>query len=204
GTTVRQGALGATLTAIANDGPEALYGGAIGTAYVAGLNAAGSSITIEDLAGHRAPVRPPLTAAFRDLHVSVVPPNSQGFVLLEILALLERLRVDADPHGPEAGTIARVFASCARDRDRHLADPDHMTVHPSTLLDDGHLASLADEIRLDLPVTLPTRPNGDTIALVAADAEGFAVSLIQSLFWGFGSGICEPTTGIIAQNRGAC
>ena len=79
-----------------------------------------------------------------------------------------------------------------------------MTVHPSTLLDDGHLASLADEIRLDLPVTLPTRPNGDTIALVAADAEGFAVSLIQSLFWGFGSGICEPTTGIIAQNRGAC
>ncbi len=204
GAMVHQGALGATLTAIAGGGPEALYGGDIGRAYVRGLNDAGSPIAIEDLAAHRALVLPPLTAAFRDLHVSVVPPNSQGFVLLEILALLERLRVDADPHGPEAGTIARVFASSARDRDRHLADPDHMTVHPSTLVDDGHLASLADEIRLDRPPRMPARPNGDTIALVAADAEGFAVSLIQSLFWGFGSGICEPTTGIVAQNRGAC
>ena len=105
---------------------------------------------------------------------------------------------------PEAGTIARVFASSARDRDRHLGDPEHMTVHPSTLLDDGHLASLADEIRLERMATPPPRPNGDTTALVTADAEGFAVSLIQSLFWGFGSGICEPATGIVAQNRGAC
>ena len=204
GATIRQTALGATLARIAEGGPEALYGGDIGRAYVRGLNDAGSPIAIEDLAAHRALVLPPLGAAFRDLHVSVVPPNSQGFVLLEILALLERLRIDPDPHGPEAGTIARAFASSARDRDRHLADPDHMTVHPSTLLDDGHLASLADEIRLELPTTLPARPSGDTIALVTADAEGFAVSLIQSLFWGFGSGICEPTTGIVAQNRGAC
>jgi len=204
GATVHQLALGATLAGIAEGGPEALYGGDIGSAYVRGLNAAGSPIAIEDLAAHRALVLPPLAAAFRGLHVSVVPPNSQGFVLLEILALLERLRVDADPHGHEAGTIARVFASSARDRDRHLGDPDHMTVHPSTLLDDGHLASLADEIRLERTATPPPRTTGDTIALVTADAEGFAVSLIQSLFWGFGSGICEPTTGIVAQNRGAC
>src|SRR5207253_6090865 len=104
----------------------------------------------------------------------------------------------------EAGAIALVFAAAARDRDRHLADPDQMTAHPSTLLDDGHLASLADEIRLERMATPPPRPNGDTTALVTADAEGFAVSLIQSLFWEFGSGICEPTTGIVAQNRGAC
>ena len=204
GETVHQPALGATLAGIAEAGPEVLYGGDIGRAYVSGLNDAGSAISIEDLAAHRALVLPPLAAAFRGLHVSVVPPNSQGFVLLEILALLERLRVDADPHGPEAGTIARVFASSARDRDRHLGDPEHMTVHPSTFLDDGHLASLADEIRLERAAAPPPRPNGDTIALVTADAEGFAVSLVQSLFWGFGSGICEPTTGIVAQNRGAC
>ena len=204
GATVHQPALGATLAGIAEAGPEVLYGGDIGRAYVSGLNDAGSPISIEDLAAHRALVLPPLAAAFRGLHVSVVPPNSQGFVLLEILALLERLRVDADPHGPEAGTIARVFASSARDRDRHLGDPEHMTVHPSTFLDDGHLASLADEIRLERAAAPPPRPNGDTIALVTADAEGFAVSLVQSLFWGFGSGICEPTTGIVAQNRGAC
>ena len=77
-----------------------------------------------------------------------------------------------------------------------------MAVHPSTLLDDGHLAALADEVRDPAPAR--ARPDGDTIALVTADAEGNAVSLIQSLFWGFGSGILEPETGIAAQNRGAC
>ena len=77
-----------------------------------------------------------------------------------------------------------------------------MLVHPSTLVDDGHLAALADRARDSVAATL--RPDGDTIALVTADAEGNAVSLIQSLFWGFGSGILEPETGIAAQNRGAC
>jgi len=200
---VRQPALAATLAAIAADGPDALYRGDVGRAYVRGLRDAGSPISAEDLAAHRALVVPPLRAAYRDLHVSVVPPNSQGFVLLEILSLVERLGIDPDPLGPDAGTLARVFAAAAADRDRHLADPDRMTVHPSTLLDDGHLAGLADEFRV-AHVVRSGRPDGDTIALVTADAEGFGVSLIQSLFWGFGAGILEPATGIVAHNRGAC
>src|SRR5438093_1384786 len=113
GATVYQPALGATLAGIAEGGPEALYGGDIGRAYVRGLSGAGSPITIEDLSAHRALVLPPLAAAFRDLHVSVVPPNSQGFVLLEILALLERLRIGAEPRRllhPGAGTPQRVRA----------------------------------------------------------------------------------------------
>ena len=83
--------------------------------------------------------------------------------------------------------------------------PSAMLLHPSTLLDDGHLAGIADEIRGAAPPTTsrPT-PRGDTVALVAADATGWAVSLIQSVFWDFGSGIDEPATGIVAQNRGAC
>ncbi|TMK90056.1 MAG: gamma-glutamyltranspeptidase, partial [Actinobacteria bacterium] len=80
GAAVHQPALGATLAGIAQAGPEVLYGGDIGRAYVSGLNDAGSPISIEDLAAHRALVLPPLAAAFRGLHVSVVPPNSQGFV----------------------------------------------------------------------------------------------------------------------------
>jgi gamma-glutamyltranspeptidase len=205
GATVTQAALGATLSAIAERGPDALYRGEVGRAYVAGLNAAGTPISIADLEAHRAVVLPPLRAAYRDLHVSVAPPNSQGFVLLEILSLLERLGADADPHGAGAGTIGRVSAAAAGDRDRHLADPDRMSVHPSTLLDDGHLAGLADDLRTARPADAHRgRPDGDTIAIVAADAEGFAVSLIQSLFWGFGSGICDPATGIVAHNRGAC
>jgi len=125
-------------------------------------------------------------------------------VLLQILLLLERLGVDPDLDGPEAGRIARIISAADGDRDRHLADPDRMLVHPSTLLEDGHLAGLADELNAADIVSAAVRPDGDTIALVTADAEGNAVSLIQSLFWGFGSGILEPDTGIVAQNRGAC
>jgi gamma-glutamyltranspeptidase len=204
GEIVRQPALASTLAAIAADGPDALYRGEVGRAYVRGLRAAGSPISTDDLAAHRALVVPPLRAAYRDLHISVVPPNSQGFVLLEIMSLVERLGIDPDPNGADAGMLARVFAAASADRDHHLADPDRMVVHPSTLLDDGHLAGLADDLRAAHPATPHGRPDGDTIALVTADAEGFAVSLIQSLYWGFGSGICEPATGIVAHNRGAC
>ncbi|MEP6757984.1 MAG: gamma-glutamyltransferase [Actinomycetota bacterium] len=202
GATVRQPALARTLRTLAHDGPAALYGGALGRAYALGLSAAGSPITIEDLAAHTASVLAPMRAAFRDLHVSVVPPNSQGFALLQMLALVERLGIDPDLDGAAAGRIARVIVAANVDRDRHLADPDRMRVHPSSLLEDGHLAALAEDARDPVPV--PGRPDGDTIALVTADAEGNAVSLIQSLFWGFGSGILEPVTGIAAQNRGAC
>jgi gamma-glutamyltranspeptidase/glutathione hydrolase len=198
-------ALGRTLEAIAEGGAEALYRGEVGAAYVRGLRAAGSPIAEEDLAAHEAEILSPLSGRFGDLHVQVAPPNSQGFSLLQILAAAERLRLDPDPHGPDAGMLARVFAVSLRDVARHLADPDRMTTHVSTLLDDGHLAALCDEARGELEALfLPARPGGDTIALVAADAEGHAVSLIQSLFHGFGSGILEPSTGVVAHDRGAC
>lgn len=200
-----QPALGRTLVALAADGAEALYRGSVGAAYVEGLRAAGSSLTMDDLAAHEATIVPPLRAAWRGHHLSVAPPNSPGYSLLQILLLAERLGLDPDPTGTDAGRWARLFMAAEVDVRRHLADPDRMLVHVSTLLDDGHLATLAGEVNAPLPATTGrAHPTGDTIALVTADAEGHAVSLIQSLFHGFGSGICEPTTGIVAHNRGAC
>ncbi|MGZ8611867.1 MAG: gamma-glutamyltransferase family protein [Actinomycetota bacterium] len=203
----RQPALGATLQRLATDGPSVLYGGAIGERYAAGLRAAGAPIAPEDLAAHSADLVAPLSGRYRDLDVRVVPPNSQGFALLEMLALVERLRIDPDPLGPDAGVLALAFAAANRDRDHHLADPDAMRVHPSTLLDDGHLAGLADRIRDAAPASIVPghrHGTGDTIAMVTADADGWAVSLIQSLWDSFGSGILEPETGIVAHDRGGC
>jgi gamma-glutamyltranspeptidase len=71
-----------------------------------------------------------------------------------------------------------------------------------TLLDEGHIAALCDEVRAS-PVDVGPQGVGDTIALVTADGDGRAVSLIQSLSSGFGSGILEPSTGIICHNRGS-
>jgi gamma-glutamyltranspeptidase/glutathione hydrolase len=198
-----QPALGASLQAIAAYGPTALYGGDVGRRLASGLAAVGSALTVADLEAHRADVVAPLVGRFRDdLDVRVAPPNSQGFVLLEILELVDRMGIDRDPSGSDAGTLALIFSAAARDRDLHLADPDAMRVHPSTLLDDGHLAALSDGVRERYAAT-PASALGDTIALVAADARGWAVSLIQSLAAGFGSGILEPATGIVPQNRGA-
>jgi gamma-glutamyltranspeptidase len=207
GALLRQPALGATLQQLAAQGAATLYGGALGDRYAAGLRAAGVPITQGDLAGHRADLGAPLRARYRDVDVLVHPPNSQGFVLLEALATVERLGIDPDPFGPDVASLALALSAAARDRDLHLADAPSMLIHPSTLLDDGHLASLADEVRAGGPLrrgTLRAKPTGDTVALVTADADGRAVSVIQSLFWGFGSGILEPETGIVAHNRGAC
>ena len=204
---VLQPALGTTLQAIASYGAPAFYDGDIGARYTAGLRVAGVPITVDDLRSHTVELGAPLMTRYRDLDVQVCPPNSQGFVLLEILALVERMSLDPDPDGPDAAMLARVFRAAARDRDLHLADADTMRIPAAALMDDGHLASLADEVRWPAKGQHgPGAPSGtgDTVALVTADASGMAVSLIQSLYHGFGAGILEPATGIVAQDRGAC
>jgi gamma-glutamyltranspeptidase/glutathione hydrolase len=161
-------------------------------------------MTIDDLAAHLVELDSPLTARFRGYDVAVAPPNSQGFVLLQILEVIERLGIDPDPGGPDAGRLAEIFRRTAIDRDRHNADPRHARVPVGTLLDDGHLAGIADELSGEDDTSPSPVHRGDTIALVAADASGLAVSLIQSLYDGFGSGILEPRTGVVLHNRGGC
>ena len=210
-----QPSLARTLRTLSEEGADAFSTGDIGERFVAGLRALGAPISTDDLARHTADLLPPLRGRYRDLDVSVTPPGSQGFVLLEALAAVERLEIEPDPIGPDAATLARVLTAASADRDRHLADPEAMTIHVSALLDDGHIAALCDVVREDLEGhrgrTGPEqhgarRPHvpGDTIALVAADADGWGVSLIQSLYSGFGAGILEPVTGIVPHDRGAC
>lgn len=205
GATVANRALGATLATLAADGPGALYGGGLGERFARGLGAAGVPIEPTDLEGHEAITLAPLIGRFRGLDVRVAPPTSQGFVLLEILAAVEHLGIDPDPLGPDAGTLALLFRAASLDRDLHLADPEHARVHPHALLDDGHIAALADEVRTGRPVAVDVPPGspGGTVGLATADAAGYAVCLIQSLGPGFGAGILEPSTGIVAQGRGS-
>ena len=208
GDPLAQPALASTLRTLADEGPDALYGGNLGARFVDGLRSLGAPLSVEDLASHSADLVPPLRGRYRDLDVSVAPPASQGFVLLEALAAVQRLELDPDPVGPDAGTLALVLAAAAADRDRHLADPEAMSIHVSALLDDGHLAALSDTVRDSAGHTGPPHREphvpGDTIALVAADADGWGVSLLQSLYSGFGAGVVEPSTGIVPHDRGAC
>jgi gamma-glutamyltranspeptidase len=210
GDLLAQPALARTLRTLADDGPDAFYAGDLGARFVDGLRTLGSPLTTDDLEAHTADLLPPLRGRYRDLDVSVTPPCSQGFVLLEALAALERLAIDPDPGGPDAATLARILMAASADRDRHLADPESMRIHVSSLLDEGHMAALGDVVRGRLGEHAASGPEhradlpGDTIALVAADADGWGVSLIESLYSGFGAGILEPATGIVPHDRGAC
>jgi oxamate amidohydrolase len=201
-----QSALAGTLEQIAEAGAAALYGGRVGAQLIAGLRSLGSPLNEDDLARHEVEVRPALTRSHRDWAIATAPPNSQGFVLLQILAVLDRLGVEPDPLGPDAPIIAEVFERCGRERDRHLCDPRTSATDLGFLTEPDHIERIAVEIGKGAVGERPmaTRATGDTIAVAAADSEGWSVSLIQSLFHSFGSQILEPVTGVIGHNRGAC
>jgi len=203
GAVLRQSGLAATLRTIAAEGDGALHEGSLAAGFAENLREAGVPIADTDLADHVAELVSPLRGRYRDLDVLVSPPPSQGFVLLEALAAAERLGIDPDPVGPDAAVLARILSAASADRDRHLADPSAMALHVSALLDDGHIAALCDSVRSGAIAHVPG-VGGDTIALVVADEDGWGVSLIQSLYDGFGSGILEPRTGVILHSRGAC
>lgn len=203
---LRQPVLARTLRAIAAEGPSALYAGAVGAALVARLRSLGSRLTLDDLAAHETELAPPLAGGFDGLEVLTAPPNSQGFVLLEILAALEALGPRLELDGEDAGVLARLFALTASDRDRHLADPRLADVPIAELLSAAHADHLAREAASARPLDAPAKiaaGTGDTVAVVAADAEGHAVSLIQSVFSTFGARILDPATGILCHNRGS-
>jgi gamma-glutamyltranspeptidase len=204
GDTLVQPALVATLGRLAENGADELYRGQTGARLVAGLAALGCGITEADLAAHHADVGPALGRTIGDLELHTMGANSQGFCLLQILATVAHLGLD-DPLGAGAPVLASIFRESARDRDAHLADPAAMSRPVETLLTPEHIAGLAARATASAARPEMTTPaHGDTIAVVAADANGLSVSLIQSIFSGFGSGVLEPATGILLHNRGAC
>jgi oxamate amidohydrolase len=214
-----QPALAETLRALAAKGAAVLYAGTVGERLVEGLAERGCYLTLEDLERHRTELTAPLMGRLGEREVLTSPPNSQGFVLLQILEAAAghgdgrrgtgaHGLDDLDPFGPGAPGLAALFAATSRDRDRHLADPRRASVPVEELLTADRIAALRREAFTAAggpPVhrLREGRHLGDTIAVVAADAAGHAVSAIQSLYGGFGSRILEPSTGIVAHNRGA-
>jgi oxamate amidohydrolase len=203
GETLVQERLGATLERLAGRGAGDLYAGETAAMLVAGLRELGAPLSAADLEAHRTDVSPALHRTVGGERLLTMAPNSQGYVLPQIMAMVERIGL-ADAFAAGAPMLATVFALAADDRDRHLADPAAMPVPVEELLADAHIAGLADRALATArpPASWP-RATGDTIALVTADAD-LQVSLIQSIYDGFGSGVLEPRTGILLHNRGAC
>lgn len=205
GAPFRQPDLAETLRTIARDGAEAFHRGALAERIVAGLAAAGSPLGLDDLAATRVRETDPLSIAYRGLELLAPPPPTQGVTTLGILGILSHF-----PMGEIAEGSADFFHLCveavkaAFDDRRGLADPDFAAVSPDALLDPGRLAAHAAAIDPGRarPWGDPFR-TGDTVFLAAADAAGGAVSVLESLYFDWGSGVVAGDTGILWQNRGA-
>jgi gamma-glutamyltranspeptidase len=206
GDVLRQPALADTLERLAREGAGAFYSGELAERLIAGFAARGGTLTTGDLAAFAPETGAPLAGAYGDLEVLTSPPNSSGILLLQALAALEAAGL-GDPLGEDAAVLAEILRAGGEDRARWLGDPRHVDVDPADWLGAERIAALVERARGAAAGTasrvLEPRPSGDTVAVVAAGADGSAVSLIQSLFHGFGAQILEPSTGIVLHNRGS-
>ncbi|MEQ8495596.1 MAG: gamma-glutamyltransferase family protein [Gammaproteobacteria bacterium] len=193
-----------TLREIAESGGESFYRGALAERMEAAAVAQGGALRTSDLAAHRADWVTPLAQPYRDVTLHEIPPNGQGLaaqIALGILGHAEPPRRDSAEALHRQIEAMKIALRAAAD---HIADPAAMQVGVEALLDPASLARAATSIgerAASLPPrALPTSP--DTVYLCAADADGMMVSFIQSNYYGFGSGIVVPGTGIALQNRG--
>jgi gamma-glutamyltranspeptidase / glutathione hydrolase len=202
GTTFRQPLLATTLRALADAGREAYYGGPIGEEIARAITAAGGVMRPEDIAGHRGDWVDPIATTYHGVDVATIPPNSQGITALMALNVLSRL--DWPDERRLHAQIEAVKVAWS-ERDRCVADPDRGLADPSVLLSDEHARWMASRLSQDEAHRyIPTNPpGGGTVYLCAADADGMMVSLIESNYMGFGSGVMGGSTGIMLQNRGA-
>ncbi|WP_428926752.1 gamma-glutamyltransferase family protein [Marinibacterium sp. SX1] len=196
------------LRRVARDGARAFYEGEVAEDMLAVLNAEGGLHTAADFAAvsHRsdAPVRGRYKA--RDLIEH--PPNGQGATAILMLNILSRFDIAGmDPFGAQRAHLEAEAAKLAYDaRNRFIADPDRTTALAHMLSDDtaDRLAALIDPKRaMAAAAPLTESVHKDTIYITVVDRDRMCVSLIYSIFHGFGSGLASEKFGILLQNRGA-
>jgi gamma-glutamyltranspeptidase/glutathione hydrolase len=194
GMLLRNPDLASVLRDIGRGGIGAFYRGEIGDAIAAAIKKRDGLVTAKDIATHRSQWVEPLSVRYRDLTVFELPPPTQGLTALAMLARLDRLSPEQLEPGVDFVTaFKRIRDECYPLRDRFITDPEFAVAPLEPFLDPRHIAVGSSD----------AHEGGDTIYLCAADEQGNLVSLIQSVAYGFGSGIVAEGTGMLLQNRGA-
>ena len=207
GHVMRLPVLATTLKAIAKGGAKAFYDGDIAADIAATVKAAGGDLAADDLARHRGDVVTPISTSYRGLDIVELPPSGQGLTALVLLNILENFELaKLDPLGAERYHLALEAARLAFGvRDTHIADPAFMREPVAGLLDKGFARKLSALLDPGKRVPLPKAPTptSDTIYMTVVDRDRMAVSIINSLYSPFGTGICTEKTGIMLHNRGS-
>jgi gamma-glutamyltranspeptidase/glutathione hydrolase len=208
GEALRQPHLADTLEQIGREGPDLMYSGALGGRILEFLEGHGGGLTGDDFRAQRSEWVEPLCVDYRGVQVYELPPNSQGITLLQMLRMLDGFGVAEHPQGSAELVHALVERKklAFADRDTYVADPGFSDVPVDLLLDAGRARERARHIGPTAATgqarTVGRSVDGDTIFLCAADRDGNVVSLIQSLYAAFGSGVHVPGTGVTLHNRG--
>ena len=206
GDILRQTDLATSLMDLANNGAGEFYEGAIAERIVADLARHEGMLTMEDFRSHTATWVEPITVSYRGCLACNLPPNSQGMASLGILNILGNFDVGALGEG-SADHIHLVVEATRRafaDRDHWLSDPAFAEIPLRELLSAEHgrqQAATIDMKRASGDIA-PMAPKGDTVWFGVVDGQGSACSVIQSVYFDFGSGVVPEGTGILLQNRG--
>ncbi len=204
GDLVVQPDLALTLEEIAADGAGAFYRGRFAARLARGLAEAGCLITEADLDACVAEVTAPIGVHYRGWEITQTPPNSTGFTLLQMLKVAERFDLAGMSPADRVHVLveAKKLAFC--DRERWGADPSFGALPLDRLLSDAYADELAARIDLARSAELPLQDlaqETDTTYFCVVDAQGNAVSAIQSLNGAYGSGVTAGDTGILMNNR---
>ena len=211
--------LAETLQQLAREGRDAFYEGPIAKAIAADARRRNGWLDEADLTAHRSDWVEPIRTTFRGYEVLELPPNTQGITALEALNLLELDDLGSLQHNSAAylHRLIEAIRIAFADRDAYIADP--ASVPPELIerlvskeyavtrhneIDPDQAAPTYAPWGEDVAGNTPGAPRsgkGDTVYLATADRQGNVVSLIQSLFGAFGSGIVAGDTGIVLQNR---
>jgi len=200
----RQPDLAHTLTALGQE-PELFYEGRVARAIADRLAIEGF-VTAEDLAAHEGEWAQPISTTYRGYTVWETPPPTQGVAVLLALNLLEGFDVRAHPvHSLEHLHLLLEMSKLAyADRDRWVADPAHARVPVEALLDKRYADTRRRAFNPGKAQSYGFGDlDGDTTGFVVADGRGNLLSVIQSLYKSFGSGVVVPGTGVLLHNRGA-
>ena len=203
----RSEAMARTMEKIAESHGESFYRGELAQTMVAHAQRLGGAHTLDDFGAAQCDWVEPISIDYRGSTVHEIPPNGQGIAALMALGIIENFDLESmAPDSPECLHLQIEAMKLAfADAYRYVADPAAMEVTPAQLLNKDYLrerSKLIDRKRsTKFEHGMP--PPGGTIYLTAADESGMMVSLIQSNYQGFGSGIVVPGTGISLQNRGS-
>lgn len=194
------------LTEIARSQGESFYRGEIARAMAAYVQAHGGALTEDDLAAYEPEWVTPLAQDYQGHTLHEIPPNGQGIAAQMAAGILQHLHVAEHAVDSVMSCHLQIEAMKLAFADvyRHVSDSRTMKLSPAQMLDPAYLAErarLVDRARAQDFKAGPL-PRGGTIYLTAADRQGMMVSLIQSNYMGFGSGVVLPDWGISLQNRG--